>query len=548
MSTRLPSARTWTRGRDVSLAAAFALILLWYDSSALHLSVHAYLADTWMHHGAFGVVVRVGGVLALLVAQAGLLWAPLGASWPWRIAAWLAFASATAIEYGYVHVTGQVTSGYDVTVAFEQLALWPSIIPHALVWRAALPAVGYALVLLWRRAPASGGGRRQLAACVFTLAVHATYIVTAYLQPGRTGAVPVSLPPASAAELFARSIVLYGWRGLEGWLPSATRARVAFHAPDDPTTHVVLIIDESVRGDHLSLNGYARETSPWLEELRRTGRLTNWGIASSAASMSYTSVGSLLTGVNHLPDRGRRMLAQPTIVQFAKAMRYETHVIDGEANALRFPLTDDDRSFIDDWTRQVDLGDDVETDVRIAQRIRGLLARSRGQFIVALKRGNHYPYRLNYPRTAAVWGEGADAGPGLVDAYDNAIRYNLDRFFHALLDADGGLPRTVVLYTSDHADSLTDEWRSFHWGTFAVPLLMLGDARPAVDDGYRAAHQNIFATLLDLMQFPERDRPSEYGRSLLTARAADVDERAVFAGSPFGEDEYTTADFDAMKK
>jgi hypothetical protein len=99
----------------------------------------------------------------------------------------------------------------------------------------------------------------------------------------------------------------------------------------------------------------------------------------------------------------------------------------------------------------------------------------------------------------------------------------------------------VILYTSDHGRSYEDSWRAH-----AVPLMMFGDARPSMDTGYRASHVNIFATLLDLMGFPEEQRPVGYARSLVKARAVDREARVVLSGDLFGVEAFDTEDFDHL--
>ena len=44
-----------------------------------------------------------------------------------------------------------------------------------------------------------------------------------------------------------------------------------------PKRNIIFIFDESVRADHLSLNGYRRKTTPYLEELAQRHLLKNWG-------------------------------------------------------------------------------------------------------------------------------------------------------------------------------------------------------------------------------------------------------------------------------
>ncbi len=108
----------------------------------------------------------------------------------------------------------------------------------------------------------------------------------------------------------------------------------------------------------------------------------------------------------------------------------------------------------------------------------------------------------------------------------------------------------MVVYTADHGVPYYPQTDAEWWTAAGVPLLMLGDLRPAVATSYRASHINLFATLLDLMGFPETERPFSYGRSLVAARGSDRDPRLVFAGQDYdfeGEGYFEIRDFDQLE-
>jgi lipid A ethanolaminephosphotransferase len=182
-----------------------------------------------------------------------------------------------------------------------------------------------------------------------------------------------------------------------------------------------------------------------------------------------------------------------------------------------------------------------------------------GQFIVVLKRGNHVPNVANYPKGRGTWYPAYDGNvapesrlEAIVNTYDNGLAYNLDSIFKALFEPDGTLQRTTLLYTSDHGEVVSDEGalfsRGLEWSVLAVPMLMMGDARPPVDARYQAGHHNVFPTVLDLLGVPAAARPGAYGRSLLSAKASDRDRRIGFTGELTFGDGYQLADFDAIAR
>src|SRR5574339_998571 len=134
-------------------------------------------------------------------------------------------------------------------------------------------------------------------------------------------------------------------------LPSK-RESVPYQPSGKPSNNIVLIIDESIRGDHLSINGYTRETTPFLSLLEASeDSFYNWGLAAAGATCSYPSNTLILTGVRPGTYEFDRTVRYPTVFQYARAMGYETYYMDAQTSSLWNGLTDQDISFVDRWLK-----------------------------------------------------------------------------------------------------------------------------------------------------------------------------------------------------
>ena len=399
--------------------------------------------------------------------------------------------------------------------------------------------------------------------CLIYLTALVLYRSTTALPLGKSFAVLISLVTVFCAFNLAMWFKAPKYYFYEAWTTSfvaATRSISAYtfssltlndvqreEVPgldNRPANNLVLVIDESVRGDHLSVNGYGRDTTPFLDELARHGSLVTWGIAAAASTRSEDSFNHILTGMAPTEDGDiwELVRARPTLFQYARAANYRTYYFDGQLNeywgANKNDLKDID-VFLGAKYFDPNNDDPVDVDRRIAAKTRSIISESTGNFIVVFKRGNHRPYNWNFPGGAEVWqpslpsfvDERNDDLQTYINTYDNGLRYNLDAFFRSLLADDQALPgNTVLLYTSDHGQTLSEAGEIYPHGgdsirEATVPLMLLGDVTPLPDTGFKAMHANIFATLLDLMNYPESLRKHRYAISLLKATAADSGER-----------------------
>lgn len=456
---------------------------------------------------------------------------PLG-----RAAAAALIAIVYLIQFSYWGLFHRFVSAIDMATALNSPPeLWQLTIQSFIRWQGLLPALGYALF-----AAAAGRGGR-----------------------------PKTALPLTAAGLLLFNFVLCSLTGLNNpgnaffqffnetakWVLNASpvEPRSLLRAPaglQPPQNNVVLIIDESVRSDHLSINGYARPTTPYLEALAAGGSLYNWGQAASGATCSVPSNAALLTGVVITPQNFNKALeltnTLPTVFQYARQAGYRTHYIDAQQDYLWTGLNSQDLTFIDEWVRASQLGGSLERDFKAADLIRKITSTSTGNFIVLNKRGVHFIYSDNYPAEKSIWqpvpaeNDFSQQHPDwVINAYDNAVHYNLENFFQRLIpkvDDPDFFAHTTILYTSDHGQTLFEhgeEWLHCNYthNEANVPILLIGDLKTRPNLSFPASHSNLLPTLLQLMSVPAANQFTPYAASLLDPALPSFQKRYYLSGN-----------------
>jgi glucan phosphoethanolaminetransferase (alkaline phosphatase superfamily) len=342
-----------------------------------------------------------------------------------------------------------------------------------------------------------------------------------------------------------------------------------FHASQRPLDSIIYVIDESVRGSNLSLNGYPRATTPFLQSLETQGLLKNLGICVAASSFSHISNAYLITGHNAFPDDAFRTARNPTIFDYAKKMGYETIYIDIDKGYLSplvkaagdGPVRSLDRWMTDQSFKERHVNLETTKDAGVARFLSGLLNERGGYFVLVNKKGLHFQYRNRYPDNLAstIWkpvmepsesiDPSATGREKLVNTYDNGIRFQVDEFFRVFVSETTN-QNYVILYTSDHGQTLAEHGQVYtHMKPdkeiVDVPDFFVTGERYSLKSllagiplGIRVSHLNNFATLLDLMGVPMSLRVRPYDKSIFSLTAQDNRARYYMSGSLHGFGDY----------
>jgi arylsulfatase A-like enzyme len=338
--------------------------------------------------------------------------------------------------------------------------------------------------------------------------------------------------------------------------------------------NVLIIVADTVRADHLSSYGYARQTSPHLDRVAREGAQFDGAIATS--SWTLPTHASILTGRYphehgaelHGFDHRFRSLAEEFL-----ARGYRTAAI--TANTLLFSraqgfgpgfmiFQDSFYSLADSFHRTL-IGRQLYKRLLRYARFEDIPGRRSGEAVTSdalawLERHtdrpfflflNYFdahdpyvppqPWRSRFSREKEPGGKyNSFAGrynlkvtPELVEsesaAYDGAIAY-VDHSIGLLLDAlgrRGSLDNTILLITSDHGESFGEQNLMGHGGNVAieqvhVPLILRWPEK--IPAGLRiptpVSHIHFASTLLELSGHPNpKDFPGPSLLPLLTPGA-----------------------------
>jgi lipid A ethanolaminephosphotransferase len=388
--------------------------------------------------------------------------------------------------------------------------------------------------------PAGPAPAWHAAALLLPLVPVAAAAAVLYLRGGHgSDGLPVQFTSPAFALVLGLERLLAG--------PPAARRDVAIAPQGARVKHVVVIMDESVRGDLLDIN---RPDGVYSGLLPHRAAMANFGVMSSISTCSAPSNAGFRYGIGrraYLAD----LAANPSIWRYARRAGYRTIYIDGQRHGggLMNLMSAQERAEIDRHIQLPASSRPMDRDIRIARLLRDVLREGEPRsFVFVNKMGAHFPYEGKYPPERApyqpalertyfgseidpknVWRPtrvDADTRLRLRNSYLNALAWNVGAFFDALL-AGLELSDAVVVYMGDHGQNLNEDGASgykTHCSTGKapategmVPLVVLtqqprilAEMRDAARrNRNRVSQFNVFPSVLALLGY----RPADVARS-----------------------------------
>lgn len=300
---------------------------------------------------------------------------------------------------------------------------------------------------------------------------------------------------------------------------------------------VILHVGESVRADHLIMNGYNRNTTPWLSACKD---LINFQNCTAASDSTTASALAILTNARGNVKREISPELRPTtgcIMDLFAANHFECYGFFNSTAKGSKEMWDAEFEVVQDvFTARAkkvyDLedADNFDPMAQLPQIAEALSDGTGNKFFLVNNMGSHLPF--NHYDAAHAHFQPADGtlmfkspqnNPGyaekIVNAYDNTIAYT-DSYIEQLISMLKG-KSYIYIYVSDHGEPLGDgqKWNRaelapvFHqcqWskvGFFILCSPELEAQHPHIAEAVShlrknkdmpVAHENIFHTLLGL--------------------------------------------------
>ena len=253
-------------------------------------------------------------------------------------------------------------------------------------------------------------------------------------------------------------------------------ARVAKAGGSGSKSLFVIVVGETARADHFSLNGYARPTNP---ELAKFPDLVNYTQAYSCGTDTAQSVPCMFSGLGRANFSNAIAAAQENLLDILKRSGLDVVWRDNQAGCkgvcARVPTENLTVVKSPEFSSHGENHDEILLD-GLKQRIGAL---QRDTVIVVHMMGSHGPaYWKRVPEKFEVFKPiCADSqfsrceNQAIVNAYDNTIVYTdfvLTRLIEILKTGDQQGVETAMIYMSDHGESLGEKNMFLHGMPYAI--------------------------------------------------------------------------------
>lgn len=268
--------------------------------------------------------------------------------------------------------------------------------------------------------------------------------------------------------------------------------------------NIVFILGESLTPAHMSLFGYPKETTPYLNSIKENqdfyyGKAVAGGVSTDIAVAFFMNA-TYGTSGQKVISKGERCF-----FKMAKNNYFDTYFFSVQSGQqLRYITPYICPEFIEDYRALEQMAPEIEDanaapDRILLPELKKVLEKKGEKYIVLHMRGSHSPYSLRYsPESKKITG-----GDERVDDYDNSV-VEFDTFMKEAIEVvKPHLEDTILIYVSDHGEGLGEEGVWGHgpllYPSYVIPFLVYADGAKAKTES--VFKQNEFLTNFNISLF-----------------------------------------------
>ena len=249
--------------------------------------------------------------------------------------------------------------------------------------------------------------------------------------------------------------------------------------------NIIVVLGESLSPDHMSLFGYKRPTTPFLETLKNTPHFYATKGLSSGVSTDISVAFFLNMGYGEAGGL-KAAKGEHCHLRLAKKMGFSTHFLSAQsADQLRYIAPYLCSAYLDDYRPLEEISPatkdaNAAVDGELIPKLRDLLGKKSQNFVILHQRGSHGPWELrSRPENKKFTAAEVDSR---INDYDNSV-VEFDLFWKELHTYMLTLKsKTLVVYLSDHGEAAGRENRFGHGflspSSFEIPMMFFSYNHP----------------------------------------------------------------------
>lgn len=277
--------------------------------------------------------------------------------------------------------------------------------------------------------------------------------------------------------------------------------KFSFTDQSDQNIIAVLVIGESARFDHFGINGYSRDTTPYLSTVENLFSFK----AQSSSNHTYISVPSLMS--RHPARDLEKSMEDTSFLSVFTTLGFNTNWI-GTQRLLQCLDSKNKSAIYDEVKFTIIPGGSAllrmnEYDEKMLPYVKSIVNNSTTKEVLVIHTsGSHWKYSARYPKefqkftpkcdSYAMVDQSVCKPEELINDYDNTIAYT-DFFLYNVIDLLKN-NNAILMYVSDHGESLGEHGYYGHGGTMTpeqttVPFLVW------VSDEFKKKHPDLVSSI-----------------------------------------------------